>query len=165
MLSPSSGSQDKPRKKLLATSFTLVSCLAYFSTLKMEAAFLRNVGWILADYTSLYFTPLYSGHLWIRWWIFVFSKRPEISSTWSTVSFWRSLLHGTGTACSECNVAICILCDKFARKVRMWLFCWHFWEAVFFHFVTMTRGASSWRTTRVWCAYSEVGPADSHWYL
>jgi hypothetical protein len=39
MSSPSSGSKNKPsRKALLAVCFTLVSCLAYSSTLKMEVA-------------------------------------------------------------------------------------------------------------------------------
>jgi hypothetical protein len=34
----------KSSRTLLATCFMLVSGLAYFSTLKMEAVFLRNVG-------------------------------------------------------------------------------------------------------------------------
>jgi hypothetical protein len=39
----------------LPPAFTLVSCSAYSSTLKMEAdMFLRNVGWLSTDYTALY---------------------------------------------------------------------------------------------------------------
>jgi hypothetical protein len=38
MLLPSSGSKNKPSKKpVFASHFMLVSCLVYFSTLKMEA--------------------------------------------------------------------------------------------------------------------------------
>jgi hypothetical protein len=42
------------QRTLLATCYTLVSCLAYSSTMKMKATrFLRNVGWLSTDYTVL----------------------------------------------------------------------------------------------------------------
>jgi hypothetical protein len=54
-----SGPKNKPRNKptwsYLAACFTLVSCLVYPSTLKDGGdMFLRNVGWLWTDYTSLY---------------------------------------------------------------------------------------------------------------
>jgi hypothetical protein len=39
---------------MFVPAFTLVSCSAYSSTLKKEAMFLRNVGWLSTDYTALY---------------------------------------------------------------------------------------------------------------
>jgi hypothetical protein len=41
-------------RALLTTCFIYVSCLAYSSTLNMETAFLRNVGWLPADYMALH---------------------------------------------------------------------------------------------------------------
>jgi hypothetical protein len=43
----------KDNRLCLPPAFTLVSCSAYSSTLKMEA-FLRNVMWLSTDYTVLY---------------------------------------------------------------------------------------------------------------
>jgi hypothetical protein len=39
---------------LLPTSFMLVYCLDFSSTMKMEAIFFRKVSWLLTDYTASY---------------------------------------------------------------------------------------------------------------
>jgi hypothetical protein len=41
-------------KLCLPPAFVLVSCSAYSLTLKMEAMFLQNIGWLSTDYTALY---------------------------------------------------------------------------------------------------------------
>jgi hypothetical protein len=45
---------------LLAAGFMLVSYLVYSSTLKREAMFLQNIGWLSLEYTALYPRRWYS---------------------------------------------------------------------------------------------------------
>jgi hypothetical protein len=56
-ITPCSPLKDNIRS-VLATCFTLVSCLAHSLTLKVEVTFLRNVGWLSTDCTAFVFQKI-----------------------------------------------------------------------------------------------------------
>jgi hypothetical protein len=76
-------------------AFTLVACSAYFSTLRMEAVFLRNVGRLSTDYMALY-PSLWESQLQhlclFYYWQFCFSRPCESFSNWSSRndSAWKT---------------------------------------------------------------------------